>query len=854
MNTNQSNSPDFEQYILNHFDRALSEEWIKAYHQPLIRAANGLVSDEEAFARWENPNGEIYEASLFIPILEKHGLTYRLDLYMVERVVKKLKIQSSHDLFVVPESINLSGSDFLQCDMVSEIVELIDKSGLSREKICIELSEKDISSDTDFFNKQISRFKENGIKVWLDNYGNGYTSLLLLLKMHFDLLKINEEFIHLIDNNESGRILLTEVVKTAISLGMDTVAQGVESKKQAEFLKEIGCTKLQGYYFIHPISLSAIIERNETGTQIGFENPDETSYFEQIGKINLYEISLSSDSNSPVSNYFDTTPMVIYSMGSDRARLLRCNRSFRAFLKKAFHSNKNIDEIVYDSVLPGSGYYSFNAARQCAKDGKRVIIDDRMSDGRSIQLLIYRIAVNPVTGDSAVATVVLSVSDADIKDSLTYNYIARALSEDYITLFFVNLDDNSFTEYSSNGEHRDISFEKKGEDFFDFDKADFNPPIAEADKEQFRKQFTKEIVLDELEKNGIYSIVTRMQIEGVPAFVTVKAVKVRGKGNNAIIGINNVDAQIKARELLEHAKEEEVIYSRIAALSGNYIYIFVVDPITNRYKKYIPTKKRVAVELPEEGEDFFEELTKIAPDLTCPDDLEMFLSSFSKKQIMDQIRTVGFYENHHRIIYKKSFIHVSMKAVLDKNGDEDKLIVEILDIDRIVKREQEYAANLQEAEIKANIDELTGVKNKHAYAEIEANMNELISKGSISDFAIAVFDLNGLKEVNDTLGHQAGDEYIRKGCNTICRFFKHSPVFRIGGDEFVAIIQGYDYLNSSTLMLKLKKYNLRNKRKGDVVVAAGISKYDNDKKISDIFKRADEAMYINKYELKKTNS
>ena len=129
-------------------------------------------------------------------------------------------------------------------------------------------------------------------------------------------------------------------------------------------------------------------------------------------------------------------------------------------------------------------------------------------------------------------------------------------------------------------------------------------------------------------------------------------------------------------------------------------------------------------------------------------------------------------------------------------------------------------------------------------------MDELIATGNISDFAIAVFDLNGLKQINDTLGHQAGDQYIIDGCSTICRFFKHSPVFRIGGDEFVAIIQGYDYLNATTLMSKLKRHNLKNKCKGEVVVAAGLSKYDNDKNLAEIFRRADREMYKNKDELK----
>ena len=150
---------------------------------------------------------------------------------------------------------------------------------------------------------------------------------------------------------------------------------------------------------------------------------------------------------------------------------------------------------------------------------------------------------------------------------------------------------------------------------------------------------------------------------------------------------------------------------------------------------------------------------------------------------------------------------------MDKKGGDEKLVVGVLDIDEVVRREQEYNKNLYAAENKALIDELTGIKNKHAYAETELMMNEMISDGTIEDFALAVFDLNGLKQINDTLGHQAGDEYIRKGCSTICSFFKRSPVFRIGGDEFVAIIQGPDYLNCSAIMTNFKKHNIKNQIK-----------------------------------------
>ena len=202
-------------YFIDNLDRALEEGWIKAYYQPLVHAASGRISDEETFTRWEDPKEGTFTAAEFIPILDEAKLTYKLDLYMVERVLKKMKAQAEHGLFVVPDSINLSGVDFECCDMVTEITKLIDSYGASRDKLAIELSEKTVASNIDLMKKHVERFRSEGIKVWMDDYGSGYSSLLILLKVKFDLLKIDKIFIDQIEKSESGRIILTALIKTA---------------------------------------------------------------------------------------------------------------------------------------------------------------------------------------------------------------------------------------------------------------------------------------------------------------------------------------------------------------------------------------------------------------------------------------------------------------------------------------------------------------------------------------------------------------------------------------------------------------------------------------------------------------
>ena len=107
-----------------------------------------------------------------------------------------------------------------------------------------------------------------------------------------------------------------------------------------------------------------------------------------------------------------------------------------------------------------------------------------------------------------------------------------------------------------------------------------------------------------------------------------------------------------------------------------------------------------------------------------------------------------------------------------------------------------------------------------------------------------------MKEINDTLGHQAGDELLKEACAIICDTFKRSPVFRVGGDEFAIVARNADYDNIENLLATLSEINEANKKTGGIVVACGMSRYNGDRSIEDVFKRADEQMYINKRKIK----
>ncbi len=266
-------------YIFDNLDRAIEEGWIKVYYQPIVRSANGKVCDEEALVRWMDPERGMIPPLDFIPILEEAKISYKLDLYVLDKVLEKLKAQAEGGLYVVPNSINLSREDFYARDMVEEVRRRVDASGIERSKITIEITESVIMDDVAFMQTQVERFRELGFRVWMDDFGSGYSSPDILQRIHFDVIKIDKVFIDRIVENEESKFIVSQLIGLARGLGSDTVAEGVETKEQVRLLKEMGCTRLQGYYYCKPVPLETIFERNRLGIQIGFESEEDAAKF-----------------------------------------------------------------------------------------------------------------------------------------------------------------------------------------------------------------------------------------------------------------------------------------------------------------------------------------------------------------------------------------------------------------------------------------------------------------------------------------------------------------------------------------------------------------------------------------------
>ncbi len=845
-------SMQIRHYILDNLDIAIREKWIQVYYQPIIRSANGLVCDEEALARWIDPVMGLMSPGEFIPILEETKQIYKMDLYVLDQILEKMKMLEEHELQVVPCSLNVSRSDFEMCDIVGEIRKRVDEAGIGHELLTIEITESDIGSDLDYIKRQAELLSEMGFSVWMDDYGSGYSSPDILQNVSFNTIKLDMQFMRQFDKTPKSRIIISEIINMALNLGLETVVEGVETMEQVEFLREVGATKLQGFYFCKPIEFEEILRRHREGALIGFEKTAECEYYSTIGRVNMYDISLAYGSGSDRDFYRNTIPMAIFEADDDEIYLIRSNKPCKAVLRNSYGDKGKGDG---RSIKLRDDVFGNDFVREiirCGQNGYQTIEDKQTKDGKIIHMLFRRLAINPVTGKRAVAVVMLEIRDVK-KDvnALTYKSVATALSSDYLYLYYVNTDTEDFVEYRHSAGKEEMAAERRGKNFFESSRRDAFYLLHKDDREGFINTFEKDIVLESIRKYGSFTYTYRLLTDEGPVYVNMKATAIGNDGNHIIIGVNNVDAQMRQKEAIEKLKEEKFVYARISALAGDYIAFYTVDPIDDSYFQYNATNEYDSLGVSKSGKDFFSAAKAESEKALFPEDVELFRKAFDKDNILKAIDENGMFAFNYRLMIggKPKFVRLKAGSIVE-NGKRQ-LIFGINDVDAQVKLEQEYAYNLAAARNKVNLDALTGVKNKNAYNESEESLNKAIKEYPDVRFAIAVFDINDLKLTNDKYGHSAGDELIRQGCKMICHIFAHSPVFRIGGDEFVCIAKDSDYENIDSLMEQFYKENLVNMEDNKVVVAGGMSRFSGDSFVEDVFKRADAAMYENKRALKK---
>ena len=240
-----------EKYIVDHFNDAINKGHIKAYFQPVYRALTEDICSVEALARWDDPELGLISPQLFIDVLEKHKLIYRLDLYMLKKICELYRKMAEKGMKIAPFSINLSRLDFNEPDLFELFTEVINAYDVPHGLIRVEITESVMLDESSNFRDIFNCFHDEGFSIWMDDFGSGYSSLNVLKDYNFDVLKLDMLFLR--NFGYRSMKMISAIVNMAKAMEIHTLAEGIETREQLDFLRSIGCELIQGYYYAKPM-------------------------------------------------------------------------------------------------------------------------------------------------------------------------------------------------------------------------------------------------------------------------------------------------------------------------------------------------------------------------------------------------------------------------------------------------------------------------------------------------------------------------------------------------------------------------------------------------------------------------
>ena len=275
---------ELEQFILANFESAVEKQHIQPYYQPVIRTISRKLCSFEALARWVDPERGVIRPDQFIPVLEQEGLIHLLDQCVIRQVCERLRRTMDRGGMPIPVSVNLSRLDFQLCDIFSAVDELARMYQIPHDFLYIEITESVMGDDEEGMHGIVDRFHAAGYQVWMDDFGSAYSSLNTLKDFTFDELKLDMRFLS--SFSQRSRRILTAMVHMAKEIDIHTLTEGVETEEQFHYLRNIGCEKVQGYFFGRPLPYEEGMEHlRATGIQI--EPPWERKYYDEIGQVDL---------------------------------------------------------------------------------------------------------------------------------------------------------------------------------------------------------------------------------------------------------------------------------------------------------------------------------------------------------------------------------------------------------------------------------------------------------------------------------------------------------------------------------------------------------------------------------------
>ena len=231
----------------------LSNENLFVVFQPIIASQNEQILGFETLVRWQHPERGIIMPNEFIPLAEETGLIHSLGIWVLRQACKQVRIWQAKGLSSPSKplsvSVNISGTQFSRPDLVDQIINIIQEFRISPASLNLEITERLLVDNNDLIIKSMEMLRNLGINLQIDDFGRGYSSFSCLPHIPVNTLKIDSLFIQRIGQNKNNAEIIRSIVGLAKSLGLSVIAEGVETDKQFQQLKQLDCQFVQGFYF-----------------------------------------------------------------------------------------------------------------------------------------------------------------------------------------------------------------------------------------------------------------------------------------------------------------------------------------------------------------------------------------------------------------------------------------------------------------------------------------------------------------------------------------------------------------------------------------------------------------------------
>ena len=771
---------------------------------------SGRLCGYEALARWQSPQYGILYPDVFLDVLAEAEQIHRLDAYIIDKVCGDIERFISEDRTPVPVSVNISRQDFALVDMLEVVEAAVNRHGIPKEYLSLELAESMLSEDREDMEKELARFKECGYNLIMDDFGGIYSSLHVLKDMSFDALKIDSKFINKVGDTLKARIILKNIMNMAKELGIQTMMGSVEDEEIVSFLKEIGCEKTQGNVFGKPGTLSESFHE-----KLLPENDFERDYYDAIGKVNVLSQNPMKtgwsyqDEGSAMNNLL---PLSIMEFDGKSFNVLMANDNFCSIFVSSSGDDKyrDVEKVFNNTRLTNSNQFRV-LAEQCIYSGTEVQQDFAAEDGYH-RMIMRCVSYNIETDSGAILAVVEGMSEDDPKErGSKMDSAMRFLYSLYSRVDIIDADGKRFDNIYIDASRYNNPVLGKMDVSNGLRKfADQN--IYTEDREKYIEFLNLSTIEDRLKDVGGRYMVDYFRTrnaKGQYDWLMYMVVPIVSEGQTMyLLCSRGIDAE-RMRRLPDISQSGAEYYD----MPGNPVFLILASSAFTKMLDYgsfdeflrnsffveadISANSVLNLHLGKQeimGQEAFGSMGIPYDEVIR----EMILGSVVDEQkervaeYFDRERLLNDYNNgkvNSNVEYLRlpdwekggqpRYMNVSYQLRENRDGNIHIYII-AFDVDDY-RRTNETIHRLAER------DTLTGLYNRSTSGML---FERILKDDDTREGSLIILDLDNFKQINDRYGHDCGDKILKDAADRMSRVFEeYGYVARIGGDEFLAIVR-----------------------------------------------------------------